>query len=74
MSRFIAEKDTEFEDQALVLELTEDPDTNGRTVGWCMPPEALDNAQAVADTINSTGHQPSPAKRLGLNYTAADEF
>jgi hypothetical protein len=76
MSRFIAERDDEFSDQAVVVELSEDPDVNGGVVGYCVGPEAMNNAQEVADTINRTGRQPSERKAAGLGYTvrAGHEF
>ena len=63
MSRFIAEPDTEFDQQALVVELCDDPDRDDTIVGWATGPEALDGAQEAAGIINLTGHQPLPRER-----------
>jgi hypothetical protein len=72
MSRFIAEPDTEFDQQALVVELCDDPDRNGTIVGWATGPDALDDAQEAAGIINQTGHQPPARERDRLGYTVKD--
>lgn len=69
MSRFVVEPDDQFDDQFLVVELSEDPERNGQVVGYTTGLEASDNAQEIADTINRTGHQPSAGKAGGLGYT-----
>jgi hypothetical protein len=69
MASFICEKDSEFGTQAVVVELSEDPDVNGRVVGWTTGPDALDKAQEAADYISAHDcHPPEEVAEL-LGYT-----
>jgi hypothetical protein len=72
MSSFKAEKDDEFDGQAVVVELSEDYDRDGTIIGYTTGDEALDDADTVANYINRNGHQPPESMRDELNYTVAN--
>ena len=72
MSRFISEPDAEFAGQAVVVELSDDPDRNGTVVGYATGDDASDLAFEAAQIINRTGHQPADLD--GYTVAAGQEF
>jgi hypothetical protein len=67
MSRFTLEPDSKFDGHAVAVELSDDPERNGRIVGYATGSDARDIAFEAAQIINRDGHQPA-----GLDeYTVA---
>ena len=76
MSWYKAEADDDFDDQAVVVELSDDYNRDGTIVGYTTGDQALDDADTVARFISENEHQPAGPMREELNYTVAagEEF